>query len=155
MNYPTKNKKIGLAFIPFTFPTHLVLLDITKNDPPGDWTLKKVQSMYEWYEDAVQNQRLPIYGPGATSTVEYVADKTGYPLGEVRLFFLHLYKLTGSGDVNPKYLNQVVPEGKTLTLPWLDKTERVMKWGGALVIGGAIIYFSWPLIAKSFLKRRR
>lgn len=155
-SYGKEMSNLGYPMIPGTFPTITVQGGIILDDPPNleSWSWKKVQSMYDWYVEAVQTEGLPTYGPGATPTVDFISAKTGYPIGDVRLFLFKLKQMTDEGRIDPKWIKQNVKQSAFPTLYNFDKVTNYLKWAGILALTGVGVYISWPFLIKK-LKRKR
>lgn len=149
MNYSTQN--MGLAFVPFTFPTTDVLFYLHQNVPSINWKLKMVDVLYREYKDLVKEKGFKPYPD--KEIVPALVDATGYDLGTTRLFMYSIYQMSKQGRLDPKYLNQS-DSGTIFKEPFkditdtLEKTGKSIKWVGILAITGAVLYFGWPILSK-------
>lgn len=153
---------LGIAFIPGTFPTG-VMLDAVQAALPAtavDWDRGKINDLYFAYKDGV-NAGEPIVRPGEFGVKNYMMEQTNFTESDIRVFLMVLYTLAESGRIDQQYWNIPLQEKSILTkvtalpeqyIKTADKMAGAIKWGSILALGGIGLYFAWPLIKK--IKRR-
>ena len=159
-----QNKKLGVAFLPGTFPTGDVLFTIQKSLPmtADEWNRTKVNDMYFRYKEAIREKGYKAYSPPDEIAVkQYIIDNTNYSEADIRVFLFTLFKLAGTGDLNQKWWNPTLQKDiSDIKLPGIpDPTDylKQLKWVGLIALGGVFLYFSWPFLMgmRRKLKRRK
>lgn len=171
-----QSDKLGATFfglqIPGTFPTRRVKsYHNTNYAPPLD--LNAVQSIYDWYKNAVENEGLPVARIPSTDimslnkTLTYIANNSGYSWQEVYNVLGTINDLVRAGELEGKYLTIQVPITSTkiqdqpavmkqkitsmVNTP-LSNIENTARWigvAGVVILVGVGIYYTWPLLKKA------
>lgn len=152
-----QNQKMGIAGIPGTFPTGTILFELKKELPIFDWTYKKVDNIYLYYKDALNSGDFEPYGPGGTDLVEWISEKSGYGVGEVRGELAIIRSMAQTGDIDSYYWTQNKPASSitkkiesaiTSTGVTFQQFGTAIKWVGIILISGGVLYVTWPMIKK-------
>ena len=171
----TSNNKMGVTFVPWTFPTFTIADNIFDKYYKGetialkyqfmsDWPDKKINQLWSFYKKAVLNKDLkPISQSNILTPVQYLLQNTPYSRVDITRWVLAVYEEATAGNIDIYYLNLETGTGPlaairqfTAAMPdpgeWGDK----IKWGGIIIIGVALFYVSWPYLsmARKSVKRR-
>ena len=153
------DKNMGIPFVPFTFPAHVVHLAITTDlsHLKDEWSFDKVQSLYNAYKDAILNEGYKRYDQGQTEVQTRVQEKTGLPLDDVKIFLVYLRNMANDGRIANQYWNveaqrETIPAKVTQTLKNIpaaagDFTKNV-QWILFAAAGLAAIYMIYQMNKK-------
>lgn len=151
-----ENNQMGIMGIPFTFPTMTVMYHLDQELPAFKWTAEKVNNIYLYYKDAVENGFEP-YGEGGTPLVEHVKNESGYSLGEVRGVLSMIRILAKDGDIGLHFWKQDKPDSSfskstenfiSENKDAIGKIGSIIKWGGIGIATIGVLYVTWPIIKK-------
>jgi hypothetical protein len=136
------------------FPARKIKGILDTNAPTIDWNASRIEKVWNFYRDAVAAGQ-EIYGPGNTEIVNWIVEKSGYPLGEVRLVLYTIYAEVKAGNIEPYFLTLVKPESGKISLenilPGQQLKEHLsnLKWLGFIALAGIGLYFAWPMLTKA------
>jgi hypothetical protein len=153
---------MGVGGIPGTFPTGAVRDWLLEWSSSFAWSRTIVNDLFRWYKEAVQVEKLASWLPGSaggnkTKTVEYIHEKTGIALPQIRSFLVALVTLSKKGEIDNKWLSIEKATSSDYISKISDFTTsyvKYVKWIGIAGVGVAALYFLSPIIKATFRKRK-
>ncbi len=157
------SKKLNGFFTSDTFPDTLVY-DYMRNNfgvSKHSWNLLKVNTIYEIYVDAVENQKFDYYALGVGIKLrEYISKRTGYKPSDCALVLYAIFLMVDQGKIKSFWLTRDVANKPINTIEtiaakisksnFLPNITAPIKWGAILVIAASTLYFGIPIFKKIF-----
>ncbi len=157
------NNKMGIYYIPGTFPTGTVLYALKQFDTAKvttEWTRQKVNDIYYWYMEGIKKGHSP-WKMDDGGIASYISEHTNFSTSDTNSFGFVLENLSRTGKIGMEYYTGNVPT----TQPQLSKIieshpflqyAKTIKWvaiGGIVLVG---VYFTWPILTagRKQLKKR-